>query len=985
VRACSAPRRGEPERAKVSPNTGAIDGTGLYTAPATVANQQTVTATSVADATKSASATVTLYPPVVISSLSSASATAGAQIVVSGSGFGATQGTGYVWLGSTLGTVVSWSDTQITATVASNAVSGIAQVQQWGLWSNTMPLTVGTATITNVSPASAAPGAWVTITGSGFGASQGSGNVWLGGAMAAIQSSGGWSDGQIVAQVATGATGTGAQVLQNGVMSNVGTFTVDALHLTSVGPTPGSSPPNFTLTGTGFGGSGTVWLGDRDGGVVSWSDTQVVATVDPLAKSGVAKIQQNGVWSNAINFSVPASGGGGNTVVPSVINMVVGDTHTIQALNSSSQPVTGLTWTSGDPTVVSLSTDDPPILTAVAAGNVTITAGTGSADVTVYAGSLPLGTVIWSNPGDGSGVGWIVPAVPSASGVADVFAFQNDHTVAAITSDGTTAWTADLSSLGEWRQGSGNTLPDFQGGLVVTDGSSVWKLDGMTGQVYPKYTVSESVSGMAVHPDGTIFALDGWDAVVGIDPTTGTAKFRVPVPSDACADCVRIEAGYAPIIAGDGYFYFPYSYPIAGWPWVRQLTVLRVNSDGASDVIQVGQTEGGTGDITGLSVDVITNADQGILVAWWAPWDDRGQMAITNGTAVSPLASQVVPDAYAMGGVTVPAPVLQAQDGSFFGGPGIVSFDASGNIRWSVPNDQPQIATADGGVIGQSGITYDSNGNATGQMSLFTQSWYGNAYRVGSIDQYFFLSYDIATSFWAFQGANASGNSTGVQLDLFPGLPTCHQRYGNCQTNPGPREQIYNAWIDLVRQLSPGSACYSTAQTGVAAGFKDGGILGLGFFESAINFQKFVNYLAKIPGFYNGPRSTLSYSYAKSGEGFLTFPAAAGFPGDEVRAQFDPGSGTSTTAVTVTPSAPLKTFWQPGYSDVDATGFGVGINPSNSGWNIYNESVIFHEALHGFTGLDDTYLEKYLPANIAGTGSERISVYIMNNVLSSCQ
>ena len=122
--------------------------------------------------------------------------------------------------------------------------------------------------------------------------------------------------------------------------------------------------------------------------------------------------------------------------------------------------------------------------------------------------------------------------MPSASGVADVFAFQNDHTVAAITSDGTTAWTADLSSLGEWRQGSGNTLPDFQGGLGLPDGSSVWKLDGMTGQAYPKYTVSESVSGMAVHPDGTIFVIDGdmddgfggSSAVVGIDPTTGAAK-----------------------------------------------------------------------------------------------------------------------------------------------------------------------------------------------------------------------------------------------------------------------------------------------------------------------------------------------------------------------------------------------------------------------------------------------------------------------------
>ncbi|HEY1183914.1 MAG TPA: hypothetical protein VGE89_07005, partial [Bryobacteraceae bacterium] len=124
----------------------------------------------------------------------------------------------------------------------------------------------------------------------------------------------------------------------------------------------------------------------------------------------------------------------------------MGDTHTIQALGAAGTSVTGLTWTSSNPNVVSLSTDDPPVLTALAAGHVTIIAGTApnaaSADVTVWVGALPLGTVIWCNPGDGSGVNWIVPAVPSTSGVADVFAFQNDGTVQAITSDGTVAWTA---------------------------------------------------------------------------------------------------------------------------------------------------------------------------------------------------------------------------------------------------------------------------------------------------------------------------------------------------------------------------------------------------------------------------------------------------------------------------------------------------------------------------------------------------------------
>jgi hypothetical protein len=44
---------------------GSIDNTGLYTAPASIPSQQavTVTATSVADSTKSASVNVTLYPP----------------------------------------------------------------------------------------------------------------------------------------------------------------------------------------------------------------------------------------------------------------------------------------------------------------------------------------------------------------------------------------------------------------------------------------------------------------------------------------------------------------------------------------------------------------------------------------------------------------------------------------------------------------------------------------------------------------------------------------------------------------------------------------------------------------------------------------------------------------------------------------------------------------------------------------------------------
>jgi hypothetical protein len=43
---------------------------------------------------------------------------------------------------------------------------------------------------------------------------------------------------------------------------------------------------------------------------------------------------------------------------------VVVDTRSIQAVDSSGNPITGLTWTSSNTDVATLSTDDPPIVTA---------------------------------------------------------------------------------------------------------------------------------------------------------------------------------------------------------------------------------------------------------------------------------------------------------------------------------------------------------------------------------------------------------------------------------------------------------------------------------------------------------------------------------------------------------------------------------------------------------------------------------------------
>jgi len=82
-----------------------------------------------------------------------------------------------------------------------------------------------------------------------------------------------------------------------------------------------------------------------------------------------------------------------------------------------------------------------------------------------------------------------------------------------------------------------------------------------------------------------------------------------------------------------------------------------------------------------------------------------------------------------------------------------------------VPNDWPQITTADGGVIGQSGIIYDQNGNATGQIAnMPTQSWLGGQYQqLGALDSVVApLVFEDGASFWPTAGGNPSGNGTAI-------------------------------------------------------------------------------------------------------------------------------------------------------------------------------------------------------------------------------
>jgi hypothetical protein len=881
-----------------------------------------------------------------------------------------------------------------------------------------VPFTINTAAISSVSPNNGLAGTQVTITGSGFGAAQGNGNVWLGTVPAIVNS---WSDGQVVATVAPGAASGNAVILQNGVMSNAVPFAINLPQITYITPNTGSAGTVVTVTGSGFGatqGSGNVWIGSTYGSVIGWSNTQVTASVASNAVSGIVKVQQNGTWSNAVTFTVPTSLGGGGggggtsvTLVPNVINMLVGGTQPIEALNSSGQSVTGLTWASSNTAVVTLSTDDPPIVTAVGAGNATITAGSATSDVTVWTGStLPTGTVIWSNPGDGSGVSSIVPAVPSSTGVADGFATNADGSVQAITASGQTALTTPNVF--------GGLIPDFQGGTTVFTGSAIYRLDGMTG--IPSTWTYTSASGNnlttpVVHTSGTIFTIDG-SMVVGINPTTGQT-FSVQMEnststgSSGCTNqCTSplppSPEGYSNtsppsigslLIAGDGYAYVPYSYTISAGSSMNNgcgcgcsgsgsstqfLNLLRVGPTGDSYEISLGEFSsayssclcnyqscgGGENTASATLPTLITNADQGVLASYSASYNYSTSyyLATTSGASLASN-SQVamVPEQ------TSPVQsVLQRQDGNFIGtvsstvGSIMVAFTPSGGTLFTVPNDTPQIATSNNGVIGTSGTAYDQNGNVIGQTTnIPTQSWTGNSYQIGSIDQIAFSATAVATTFgiWPWGGSNtATQQQYYPPLDSCPGSPACNGG------SIGYKEAVYNALADLISRLQSTTTVQNS----------NGNPITLGTLAQSAVFSKlgggyttagFINYLTtKTPQFYNALTSSYCEQslYPNSAPCWLQkFPVGA----QTVSEYFN--SNASTTAQTNTPNNPLQIFFRP-----------QSIQLGYSGMNSCNESVIFHEALHGWTGEQDPTLLGIFYKN-SDLPSVYITYYVWDNVL----
>src|SRR5258708_471627 len=195
-------------------------------------------------------------PAAVITTLTPTSGPVGQSITFAGRNFGLGQGSSTVTFNSGKTTTpTSWSPTQIVAPVPSGAITGNTTVTVGGKASNVVSFTVlPTPSITNIAPVSGTAGTAVVITGTNFGATQGSSTVTFNGTAVGTISSSNWIATKITASAPAGVSTGPAVVTVSGVPSNGGTCTAAPV-ISSLSPNSGAVNSLVVIAGTNFGAS----------------------------------------------------------------------------------------------------------------------------------------------------------------------------------------------------------------------------------------------------------------------------------------------------------------------------------------------------------------------------------------------------------------------------------------------------------------------------------------------------------------------------------------------------------------------------------------------------------------------------------------------------------------------------------------------------------------------------------------------------------
>jgi IPT/TIG domain len=341
-----------------------------------------------------------------ITTLNPSSAVAGTPVTITGTNFGASPGTSTVTFNGTAGSPTNWSATSIVVPVPVGATTGNVVVTVGGAPSNGVNFTVAISSpsITTLNPNSGIVGTSVTITGTNFGATQGTSTIKFNGTTATPT---GWSATSIVVPVPTGATTGNVVVSVGGIASNGVNFTVTvpAPNITTLSPTSGIVGTSVTIAGSNFGatqGTSTVKFNGTTGVPTSWNATSIVVPVPGGATTGNVVVTVGGVASNGVNFTVSTPAPSITTLNPTTGS--AGTSVTITGTNfGATQGTSTVTFngTTGTPTSWTATSIVVPVPSGAATGNVVVTVGGVASNGVSFTVSSLAPTIALINPTSG--------------------------------------------------------------------------------------------------------------------------------------------------------------------------------------------------------------------------------------------------------------------------------------------------------------------------------------------------------------------------------------------------------------------------------------------------------------------------------------------------------------------------------------------------------------------------------------------------------
>ena len=359
-------------------------------------------------------------------------------VTITGSNFGAAEGSGYVQVNGAKSQVIAWSDTAITVRVPYNGAPGAGSivVTADGGKSNPEPFTLlAFPTIAGVSVATGIPGTPVTITGTNLLDSSGHASVTFNGTPATIVSDTATS---IQVTVPAGATSGRLNIAVNGVpLIALQDFVVTPSlpNITAISPNYGAIAAYITINGNfdATQGNGYVTVGGGVSEVTAWSRSQITIRAPYDGSTGNVIVRQDSKTSNGVPFTLypfptitgtaATSGDHGTLVTITGTNLLDGGGKASVTFNGVSGTIVGDTATSIQASVPS-AVSSGSLLVRVNGVSLAETVATSPISIVPASANVAAGGSIQLTARGGAGITWEVNGI--AGGNASVGVISTD-------------------------------------------------------------------------------------------------------------------------------------------------------------------------------------------------------------------------------------------------------------------------------------------------------------------------------------------------------------------------------------------------------------------------------------------------------------------------------------------------------------------------------------------------------------------------------